>query len=352
MNINILDKRPLLIAGPCSAETEEQVLATAQQLKQNSNISIFRAGIWKPRTRPGNFEGIGSIGLQWLNTVQQEVGLPVAIEIANPKQVEEALKHNIDMLWIGARTTVNPFSVQDIADALKGSDVPVLIKNPINPDLELWTGATERLQNAGLTQIGFIHRGFSSYGNAQLRNVPMWNLAIEMKRRFPQLPFLIDPSHITGNSALIAEIFQKAIDLDYDGAMIEAHITPKEAWSDAKQQVTPAELTSIINAINWRKSEIQDQSTNEHLLALRQRIDQLDNQLVAILQERMQVSEQIGTFKKSHNITILQTQRWNDIYSRLQDLAAKANLSPEFLSHYMEAIHLESIRHQELVMNK
>lgn len=348
----LLTNKPLFIAGPCSAETEEQVLQTAAALAQTKKVDIFRAGIWKPRTRPGHFEGVGEIGLTWLQNVQKTYHIPCAIEVANAKQVELALKYNIDLLWIGARSTVNPFSVQEIADALKGTQTPILIKNPINPDIDLWTGALERILESGSREVGLIHRGFSSYGNARYRNVPMWQLAIEMKRRFTDIPMIIDPSHITGNSKLIPEILQKAIDLNYDGAMIETHPDPSEAWSDSKQQVTPQQYLNIINEIVWRASDIEENKIIQRLEDLRHTIDQYDDQIIALLQKRMQVSEQIGIVKKAHNVTILQTKRWNEIYKRLKKLAATLNLSDEFMNHYMEALHLESIRHQDIVMNK
>jgi chorismate mutase len=298
-------EKPILIAGPCSAETEEQVLTTAAQLKENGYIDIFRAGVWKPRTRPGNFEGMGNTALPWLQQVIKLYNLPVAIEVANAKQVEAALAHDINVLWIGARTTVNPFSVQEIADALKGVDIPVFIKNPVNPDIELWTGALERIKNAGITYTGLIHRGFSSYGNANLRNVPMWQLAIEMKRRFVDTPIIIDPSHITGNRNLILEILQKAIDLNYDGAMIEVHPNPDIAWSDAKQQLTPKHYSHIINHANWRTSNILEEPVVEQLEILRKEIDKYDDTLLEIIHQRMKISQQIGEVKKANNLTIL-----------------------------------------------
>lgn len=344
-------KKPLIIAGPCSAETKAQVLETAAQLVKTGKVDIFRAGIWKPRTRPGNFEGVGEVGLEWLQEIKALYQLPSIIEVANAKQVELALQYNIDALWIGARTTVNPFSVQEIADALKGSALPVYIKNPINPDIELWTGAIERIQNVGIRDIGLIHRGFSSYGNASLRNVPMWHLAIEIKRRFLELPILIDPSHITGNRSLVPEILQKAIDLDYDGAMIEAHCDPTAAWSDAGQQVAPDELLQIINNIIWRNDNIDEEKIIEQLEQLRAQIDRYDQQLLELIEKRMEVSKAIGKVKKENNVTILQTKRWNYIYDRIKAMAQELHLSEEFINHYMEAIHLESIRNQDIIMN-
>lgn len=348
---NLTKKKPLIIAGPCSAETREQVLETAGLLSRTGKVDLFRAGIWKPRTRPGNFEGVGETALEWLQEVKNTYQLPVIIEVANSRQALLALEYGIDAVWIGARTTVNPFSVQEIADALQGADIPVYIKNPVNPDIELWTGAVERIQQAGIRDIGLIHRGFSSYGNARLRNVPMWHLAIEIRRRFPDLPVIIDPSHITGNRTLIPEILQKAIDLDYDGAIIEAHCSPATAWSDAAQQVTPGELLDIINTIIWRKDQVQEEKIIEQLEQLRGQIDQYDRQLLELISNRMQISREIGRVKKAHNVTILQTRRWQYIYDRVKLLGQQLGLSDEFINHYMEAIHLESIRNQDIIMN-
>lgn len=304
-----LRKRPLIISGPCSAETEEQVLQTAIQLKQTGLIDIFRAGIWKPRTRPGSFEGIGSKGLPWLKKAKQISGLPIAIEVATSKQVEEALSHQIDILWIGARTTVNPFSVQEIADALKGVDIPIFIKNPIHPDIELWLGALERILKAGIKNIGLIHRGFSSYGNTLYRNAPMWHLAIDMKRRNPGIMMINDPSHICGRRDIILDISQTAADLGFDGLMIESHITPDSAWSDAKQQVTPGKFAEILHQIIWRRENAVNEEHHAALLKLREQIDQLDDELMQILAARMKIADKIGQYKKENNITILQTKR-------------------------------------------
>lgn len=280
-------KRPLIIAGPCSAETEEQVLQTAQQLAATGKVDVMRAGIWKPRTRPGSFEGIGTKGLPWMQQARKITGLPVAIEVATAKQVEDALHFDIDILWIGARTTVNPFSVQEVADALKGVDVPVLIKNPINPDLELWLGAVERVAKAGINQIGLIHRGFSSYGNTEYRNAPMWHLAIEMKRRNPELMLINDPSHICGRRDILLEVMQKAVDLDYDGMIIESHVDPDNAWSDAKQQVTPERLAEMLDSIIWRREDVDSAAFHAALEKLRQQINHLDDELMQILGQRM-----------------------------------------------------------------
>jgi chorismate mutase len=344
-------KRPLIIAGPCSAETEEQVLQTAQQLAATGKVDIMRAGIWKPRTRPGSFEGIGTKGLPWLQQAKKITGIPVAVEVATAKQVEDALHFDVDVLWIGARTTVNPFSVQEVADALKGVDVPVLIKNPINPDLELWLGAVERVAKAGISQIGLIHRGFSSYGNTEFRNAPMWHLAIEMKRRFPEMMMINDPSHICGRRDILLDVMQKAVDLDYDGMIIESHIDPDNAWSDAKQQVTPERLAEMLNSIAWRKEDVDSEAYHAALEKLRQQINHLDDELMQILGQRMKVAEQIGTYKKNNSITILQTNRWNEILDRAFLKGDKLGLSKEFITRYFDAVHMESINHQNKIMN-
>lgn len=344
-------KRPLIIAGPCSAETEEQVLQTAQRLAQTGKVDIMRAGIWKPRTRPGSFEGIGTKGLPWLQQAKKLTGIPVAVEVATAKQVEDALHFDVDVLWVGARTTVNPFSVQEVADALKGVDVPVLIKNPINPDLELWLGAVERIAKAGISQIGLIHRGFSSYGNTEFRNAPMWHLAIEMKRRFPEMMLINDPSHICGRRDILLDVMQKSVDLDYDGMIIESHIDPDNAWSDAKQQVTPEKLGEMLNSIAWRKEDVDSEAYHAALEKLRQQINHLDDELMQILGQRMKVAEQIGTYKKNNNITILQTNRWNEILDRAFLKGDKLGLSQEFITRYFDAVHMESINHQNKIMN-
>lgn len=346
-----LNKKPIIISGPCSAETETQMLETAQRLAKTGKVDILRAGIWKPRTRPGSFEGIGTKGLPWLQQAKKLTGLPTTVEVATGKQVEDALHFEVDMLWIGARTTVNPFSVQEVADALRGSDVPVLIKNPINPDLELWTGAVERVAKAGIKKIGLIHRGFSAYGNTEYRNAPMWHLAIEMKLRNPELLMINDPSHICGRRDILMDVAQKAIDLDYDGLMIESHIDPDKAWSDAKQQVTPERLAEMLDAIIWRKEDVNSEKFHAALEKLRQQINHLDDEMMQILGQRMKLAEKIGQYKKENNITILQTSRWNEILERAFVKGEKLGLSKEFVTKYFDAIHMESINHQNKIMN-
>lgn len=344
-------KRPLIISGPCSAETEEQVIQTATRLAQTGKVDALRAGIWKPRTRPGSFEGIGTKGLPWLQQAKKLTGLPVAIEVATGKQVEDALHFDIDILWIGARTTVNPFSVQEVADALRGANVPVLIKNPINPDLELWTGAVERVAKAGIKKIGLIHRGFSSYGNTEYRNAPMWHLAIEMKRRNPDMMIINDPSHICGRRDILLDVAQKAIDLDFDGLIIESHIDPDNAWSDAKQQVTPEALAEMLNTIVWRKEDINSEAYHQALEKLRQQINHLDDELLQLLGQRMKIADKIGEFKKNNDITILQTNRWNEILERAFLKGDNLGLTREFITKYFDAVHMESINHQNRIMN-
>lgn len=353
-NQNVLPqwrKRPLVISGPCSAETEPQVLQTAQRLAATGKVDMLRAGIWKPRTRPGSFEGIGTKGLPWLQRAKELTGLPVAVEVATGKQVEDALHFDVDVLWIGARTTVNPFSVQEVADALRGVKNPVLIKNPINPDLELWTGALERVAKAGVKEIGFIHRGFSSYGNTEYRNAPMWHLAIEMKRRYPDMLMINDPSHICGRRDILLDVAQQAIDLDFDGLMIESHIDPDNAWSDAKQQVTPERLAELLGEIIWRKEDIPSAELHMMLEKMRQQINQLDDELMQILGQRMKIAEKIGQYKKDNNITILQTRRWNDILERAYKKGERLGLSKEFVTKYFDAVHMESIAHQNTIFH-
>lgn len=353
MDINtIISKRPLIISGPCSVETPEQLELTIKLLKEEGKIDIIRAGIWKPRTRPGNFEGVGVKGLPWLIEVAKKYDLPTMIEVATPEQIELALAYGIDILWIGARTTVNPFSVQALADIMrKFTHVPILIKNPVNPDVELWQGAVERMMDAGVQHIGLIHRGFSTYGKNTYRNPPMWNLAVEMKRRFPNMLMINDPSHICGRRDILQEVAQHAIDLDFDGLMIESHCNPDEAWSDAAQQITPRELTELLEGIEWRRDGSAAPQFLEALDKFRSQIDALDNQLLKIIVERMKISESIGAYKKENNITILQTNRWIESFDNLSEKAELLGLSKEFIAQYYAAIHMESIEHQNKIMN-
>jgi len=346
------NKRPLIISGPCSAETEEQVIETARQLAGTGKVDVLRAGIWKPRTRPGSFEGVGEQGLFWLVKAKKQTGLPLTVEVATAHQVELALKHSIDVLWIGARTTVNPFSVQEVAEALKGVNVPVMIKNPINPDIELWIGALERVMKAGINKIGLIHRGFSTYGNTEYRNAPMWHLAVEMKVRYPELMMINDPSHICGRRDILLDVAQKAIDLGFDGLMIESHIEPDKAWSDARQQVTPQQLNEMLANIIWRKEDVNSEEYHAALEKLRQRINQLDDELIELLGQRMKIADLIGTYKKDNSITILQTSRWNEIIARAFQKAETLGLSREFITKYFDAVHMESISHQKRIMDR
>ena len=342
---------PMVIAGPCSAETEPQMLDAAFQLK-DSKTSIFRAGIWKPRTRPGNFEGVGAIGLKWLQTVKQETGLQTATEVANANHVELALEHDVDVLWIGARTTVNPFMVQELANALAGVDKPVLVKNPVNPDLALWLGAVERLYKSNIRKLGVIHRGFSSYEKSKYRNKPEWQIPIELQNQFPDLPLFVDPSHIGGRRDLILELCQKALDLNYNGMMIETHPTPEKAWSDAEQQVTPDRLKEILKSLVVRDPQIEGVKYINELEKLRTKIDSFDDTLLRVLGERMTIVEDIGRLKKSQNVAVLQNARWHEILKKMVDMGEKENLSAEFVTKIFQAIHQESINHQEQIMNQ
>ena len=345
------NKRPLIISGPCSAETEEQVIETAQRLANTGMVNMLRAGIWKPRTKPGMFEGIGTKGLPWLKQAKKITGLPTTVEVATGKQVEDALTFDVDVLWVGARTTVNPFSVQEVADALRGANVPVLIKNPINPDLELWQGAVERISRAGIKEIGLIHRGFSSYGNTEFRNAPMWHLALEMKRRMPGMLMVNDPSHICGRRDILQSTAQKAIDLDFDGLMIESHIDPDNAWSDAKQQITPERLAEMLEAISWRNENVPSPSFHAALDKLREQINHIDDELMQLISQRMSIAEKIGEYKKNNNVTIFQQGRWNEVLEKALGKASKVGLSEEFITRYMDAIHMESINRQNKIMN-
>jgi chorismate mutase len=340
-------KRPIVIAGPCSAETEEQVMETARGLA-SIGIKIYRAGIWKPRTKPGGFEGVGEKGLPWLKRLKSELGLYTTVEVANAKHVRAALAHDIDILWIGARTTANPFAVQEIADALEGVDIPVLIKNPVNPDLELWIGAIERIYNAGIHKIAAVHRGFSSYDKKIYRNLPQWHIPIELRRQMPDLPIFCDPSHIGGKRELIAPLSQQAMDLNFDGLMIESHCNPEKAWSDAAQQITPQVLEFILESLVIRDT----MQTTENLSALRRQIDELDNNLLELLAHRMRVAEEIGRYKKEHNMPILQAQRYDEILHNRVEQAIEMGMDGEFMKTVLIAIHEESIRHQMEIMEK
>ncbi len=344
--------RPLIISGPCSAETENQMVTTAKQLAATGKVHALRAGIWKPRTRPGQFEGAGEEGLKWLIQSKKETGLPVTTEVATAAHVELCLKYGVDILWIGARTTVNPFSVQDIADALKGVDIPVFVKNPVNPDLELWLGALERLNKAGIKKLAAIHRGFSSSDKGPFRNAPMWNMAIDLKTRIPELDIICDPSHISGTRELIPLIAQKALDLDMAGLMIESHIHPDAAWSDAKQQVTPAVLGAIVDNLVVRSVTSDNKSFKDTLTVLREQIDHLDDEIMQKLASRMKISEKIGQYKKENNVTILQVNRWEEIIQTRVTLGRAMGLNPEFTTELLKLIHNESIQIQTKVMNK
>lgn len=341
-------KKPLIIAGPCSAETEEQVLETAAGLAQNG-IKIFRAGIWKPRTKPGGFEGVGVDGLKWMKRVKEVTGMYTSTEVATKQHVEAALEAGIDILWIGARTSANPFAMQEIADALQeaGANVPVLIKNPVNPDLELWIGAMQRIYNAGIRRIGAIHRGFSAYGKHLYRNMPQWHIPIELRRRMPELPIICDPSHIGGKRELVASISQQALDMGFNGLIIESHCDPDCAWSDKSQQITPDVLNYILNTLVFRDAT---QST-ENLALLRQQIDEIDNELIEVLSKRMRVSREIGQFKKEHRMPVLQAGRYDDIMQSRVKLAQEMGMNGDFMKTVLAAIHEESVRQQIEILN-
>ena len=337
--------RPFLIAGPCSAETEEQVLTTARGLKE-VGIDLFRSGIWKPRTRPGAFEGKGSIALPWLKRVKEEVGIHTTIEVANARQVELALAFGIDVLWIGARSTANPFSVQEIADALQGVEIPVMVKNPTNPDLELWIGAIERVQAAGIQQVAAIHRGFSAYSRSSFRNEPYWEIPIELRRRMPHLPLFCDNSHICGNRIDLKYIAQFALDLNYDGLMTEIHCDPDNAWSDAHQQITPAAYGQLISELVFKRDTTDDREFLDRLDALRKQMDEIDREVLDLLAKRMALSEAIGIHKQDKNISVFQLSRWNEILQKAKELGMRHGLSEGFVAQFMSAVHQESISKQ------
>ena len=346
----IFGDKPWIIAGPCSAETLDQTLDTAKQLAANG-IKVFRAGIWKPRTRPGNFEGVGEIGLEWLRQVKKETGMFTAVEVANSKHVWDAIRGGVDILWIGARSSANPFVMQEIADGLRGCNIPVLVKNPVNPDVELWLGAIERLEAAGLTNIGVIHRGFSSYEKILYRNAPIWQMPIELRRRRPDLPIICDPSHIAGKREYLKEISQKALDLNVDGLMIESHCNPDKAWSDAKQQLTPDALKQMLSELVVRKVNPENASM-ETLNELRFKIDQIDNEIISTLKKRMGISEKIGEYKKANNMTVLQQQRWDSLLEKYYKAADENNLDKKMIDTIFKAIHQASINVQSQIVNE
>ena len=345
-------KKPFIISGPCSAETEEQTLATCEAIAKTGKVDMLRAGVWKPRTKPGSFEGMGLEALPWLAEAKRRTGLPIATEVATAKHIEAAAAHGVDMFWIGARTTSSPFVMQELAEALRGTDKWIYVKNPMNSDVELWAGAIERLAACNVKNIGLIHRGFSGYGASKLRNAPMWHIALEMKRRMPELPILCDPSHICGCRTFLSEVAQQAADLDYDGLMIESHISPDEAWSDASQQLQPNDLATLLDGIKWRESASHSVAYISALDELRGRIDRLDKEIFNLLSERMKAAEQIGLIKRDNNVMILQPSRWGDIEERVLVRSEELGLSEEFLHTLLDAIHIESINCQNRVMNE
>ena len=346
------DPKPCVVAGPCSAESEEQVMETAKGLKE-MGINVFRAGIWKPRTHPGCFEGVGAVGLKWLQKIQKEYGLKVATEVAGEKHVAECLKHGVDMVWLGARTTANPFLVQEIADALKGTDIPVLVKNPVNADLDLWIGALERLSRAGIKKLGVIHRGFSTFDKIKYRNDPQWQVAIELRSRYPELPFFVDPSHMGGSRDYIQEISQRSLDLGFEGLMIESHCNPAVALSDAKQQLTPDELSDLLyNQVVVRDKDSDAPQWKENIDQLRAKIDVIDENIVYALGSRMNVSRKIGEYKKENNIAIIQTARWDKVFSKVLEKGKEYGLSEKFLSDVFTAIHEASVEVQNEIISR
>ena len=347
LNLPADNERPFVIAGPCSAETEEQVMTTARQLKE-LGCHNFRAGVWKPRTKPGGFEGNGEKALPWLQLVKKETGMNVATEVATPEHVELALKYDVDILWIGARTSANPFAMQALADALRGVDKPVLVKNPVNPDLELWIGAIERLNAAGVKRLGAVHRGFSSYDKKIYRNLPMWQIPIELRRRYPKLPLLCDPSHIGGRRELIAPLAQQAMDLGFDGLLVEAHCSPDDAWSDAAQQVTPDILDYILSMLVIREKV----DLGEDLASLRKKIDEVDNDLIELLARRMRISRKMGEYKKEKGMTIVQPKRYTEILDKRGAQGSLLGIAPECVKNIFEHIHEESVRQQMEIINK
>lgn len=351
LNIRPDKNSPLLISGPCSAETNEQVLETCKLIAQHG-VHILRAGIWKPRTRPGSFEGLGAIALPWLIEAGKQTNLPVCCEVANALHVQQAIEYGVDILWIGARTTVNPFAVQEIADALKGVDIPVFVKNPVNPDLELWIGAMERLSQVGIHKIAAIHRGFSVYNAPKYRNQPQWEIPIELHRRYPNLEIICDPSHIAGKRALLFEIAQQALDLNFDGLMIEAHTAPDKAWSDALQQVTPQGLNDLLNKLKTRQIDSDNPDYQQKIDAFRKLIDQLDSETLELMDKRMEIVRQIGHYKKASNIAVLQIERWINVRQMCIEKAKELGISEKFVEEFINTIHNESIKQQTHIMRQ
>ncbi len=343
---------PVMIAGPCSAESEEQVLATAHGVAKNSMVKIFRVGIWKPRSRPGTFEGAGNEALEWLKRVKAETGLRTCVEVATSAHVEMAVEAGIDILWVGARTTANPFSVDQIAQALKGVDIPVMVKNPVNPDLELWIGALERINRAGVRKIAAIHRGFYPYEKTRLRNIPKWEIAIDLKSKFPNLPIICDPSHIAGVASLVSEVAQKALNISLDGLMIEVHCNPSVALSDAKQQITPAQLSSLLNELVFRSPSSANNEFINKIEQFRHRIDSIDQQIIELLGQRMRIVEEIGEYKKNNNVTVFQLRRWEDMLQSRIDCGKKVGLDQEYIKNLLQLVHNESIRKQADILNR
>lgn len=338
-------KRPFIIAGPCSAETPEQLFATCRALA-HTGINALRAGIWKPRTRPNSFEGVGEVGLKWFKEVRDELGIPIATEVATAAHVELALKYGVDILWIGARSTVNPFTVQEIADALRGVDIPVIVKNPLNPDLALWMGGLERIANAGITKLAAMHRGFSTFEKTKYRNLPMWQIVIELRRQMPDLPIFFDPSHTGGKREFIYPLAQKALDLDYDGLMIESHIDPDNAWSDAAQQVTPERFAEILGELKIREVTSDNTEFQNALEELRGKLDLIDREIVELLASRMKIVEKLGEYKRENNVAVFQVDRWIKVFQSRPEWGEKMGLNKDFVGHVFKLIHDESIRIQ------